>query len=213
VWFTGCRPEEAIIIEPRHYEKENKRVVLPPDEAKGRKRTRHIYLPDEAAEILERNLRNTPVFVNTLGRPWDRGAISSTFHRIQMTMGMQRMEEDGTKVSEKEIKQVLPELSATRKRLGRVVRKSKDELRNEAKRKVMKRKAAEHAPKFCTYALRHSFANQSIAKAGLSLEETAAALGHTSTRMVYDVYGHLVESPDHMQKLVNRSAKARNGGS
>ena len=155
VWFTGCRPEEAVIIEPRHYDAEHKRIVLPKNEAKGRKRARIIYLPDEALEIVQRNLNNTPIFLNTKGRPWTAYAINCTFERVKKKMGV----------------------------------------------------------RFCMYALRHSFGNQSITKAGLSLEETAIAMGHRDTTMIYKVYGHLVDSPDHMQKLVNKSARARNGDS
>jgi len=155
VWFTGCRPQEAVIVEPRHYEREYVRIVLPKNEAKGRKRTRVIYLPDEAVEIVERNLVNTPIFLNTKGRPWTAYAINCTFERVKRKMGV----------------------------------------------------------KFCMYALRHSFGNQSITRAGLSLEETALAMGYEDTAMIYKVYGHLVDSPDYMQRLVNKSARARNGGS
>ncbi|MEM6353260.1 MAG: site-specific integrase [Cyanobacteria bacterium P01_D01_bin.14] len=45
------------------------------------------------------------------------------------------------------------------------------------------------------YALRHTFTSHNIEQ-GLTLIEAASALGHSSTRMVSDTYGHVINRPE-----------------
>ena len=45
VWMTGCRPQEARHIEPRHVELDNERIVFPAIESKGKRSKRIIYPP------------------------------------------------------------------------------------------------------------------------------------------------------------------------
>ncbi len=59
--------------------------------------------------------------------------------------------------------------------------------------------------KVAMYALRHSYAHHSITKGGLSLEETAALLGHKSTQMVYKVYGKLKKNKAFMREAAKRA--------
>ena len=90
VWYTGCRPEEAIIVEARHFDGTHSRIVIPADQAKGRRRIRIIYLPDEALEIVRRNAEanpDGPIFRNTKGRPWTAYAVNNTFERIKRKTG------------------------------------------------------------------------------------------------------------------------------
>src|SRR5262249_3646047 len=42
LWETGCRPQEARHIEPRHFNRAFARFDIPPQEAKGKKRWRVI---------------------------------------------------------------------------------------------------------------------------------------------------------------------------
>jgi integrase len=86
VWFTGCRPQEAVQLEARHWESKHKRFVLPPKEGKG-KRLRIIYVPDEALEIVERRTKGGLVFVNTDGNRWTAYAVSNRFDRLKKKIG------------------------------------------------------------------------------------------------------------------------------
>lgn len=63
--------------------------------------------------------------------------------------------------------------------------------------------------KLCMYALRHSYAHHAITSGGLSLEETASLLGHTSTQMVYKVYGKLRKNKTFMRAAAQRAVKPR----
>jgi len=90
VWYTGARPQEAIRIEARHLDKANGRLILPPAEAKGKRKPRIIYLPPEALEIVLRNAAahpDGPIFRNTKGRPWTAYAVSCTFGRVKAKLG------------------------------------------------------------------------------------------------------------------------------
>ncbi len=52
VWATGCRPQEARHIEPRHVHLDRECVVIPAEEAKGKRYPRVIYLHGHALEII-----------------------------------------------------------------------------------------------------------------------------------------------------------------
>ncbi len=88
VWFTGCRPEEAVKITRKMVDLSLSRIIVPRLEAKKKKRPRVIYLCDEAREIVERNMGNSPtLFLNTKGRPWTAYAIANTWGRIEKKTG------------------------------------------------------------------------------------------------------------------------------
>jgi integrase len=59
--------------------------------------------------------------------------------------------------------------------------------------------------KVAMYALRHSYAHHAITSGGLSLEETAALLGHKSTQMVYQRYGKLKKNKAFMREAAKRA--------
>lgn len=58
------------------------------------------------------------------------------------------------------------------------------------------------------YAMRHTFATDSLL-AGATLAETAVLLGHSSTRMVSQVYGHLDQHHNHMIEAAAKASKNR----
>jgi integrase len=49
-WETGARPQEILRVEHRHVDIANRRWVFPPEEAKGGKNHRIVYLNDAAVE-------------------------------------------------------------------------------------------------------------------------------------------------------------------
>lgn len=85
LWETGCRPQEARQLEPRHYVSAKRLFALPPTEAKGKRRWRLIRLTDRAAAIVERRLATRParVFENEDGNPWTADAVSCRFQRLK----------------------------------------------------------------------------------------------------------------------------------
>src|SRR5262249_23234095 len=74
-WHTGCRPQEARHIEPRHVHLDRQMVVIPKEEAKGKKRPRVILLAGPALEIVTRLVAGRSggkLFRNEDGKPWKR---------------------------------------------------------------------------------------------------------------------------------------------
>jgi integrase len=88
-WTTGARPQELIKIEARHLQA-NKTVMFPKGEAKGKKRARVIFPPDETVALLvkwaERNPTG-PILRNQDGKPWKAFAIGCRFYRMKNKLG------------------------------------------------------------------------------------------------------------------------------
>lgn len=58
------------------------------------------------------------------------------------------------------------------------------------------------------YAMRHTFATESLL-GGATIAETALLLGHTNTRMVSQVYGHLDQYQSHMIEAAAKASRNR----
>lgn len=88
-WLTGCRPQEARHIEPRHVQLDKAVIAIPPEEAKGRKKWRLIRLEGEALEIARKRLPTaaTKLFVNRKGASWTSYALNCRFHRLKSKLG------------------------------------------------------------------------------------------------------------------------------
>jgi integrase len=87
---SGCRPEEFRIIEARHYNEPERRIEIPPEEAKGRKRWRRIYLSEKTNEIVARLSKRHPtgpIFRNEDGSVWTVFAIDCLFKRLESKVG------------------------------------------------------------------------------------------------------------------------------
>jgi integrase/recombinase XerC len=90
-WETGCRPQEVKAIEARHVQLAMHRVVFPAKEAKGKRRTRTIYMTSRAEEIVRKLLQLRPkglLFLNAKGRPWNYAAMNCRFGRLKTTLGV-----------------------------------------------------------------------------------------------------------------------------
>ncbi|TWT96128.1 Tyrosine recombinase XerC [Botrimarina colliarenosi] len=89
-WETGCRPQESLRVEGRHFDRANSRWVFPPSEAKGRRKPRLVYLPEASLAITQRRLSEFPtgpLFRNTAGRPWQAYAVNCRFQRLKKKLG------------------------------------------------------------------------------------------------------------------------------
>jgi integrase len=92
MWFTGCRPTEARNLKVEHVDLKNKMVMFPCSESKGKRNERVIFLPPQAACVLERQLETYEsgfVFRNTHGNKWRRNALSCRFKRLREKIGKQ----------------------------------------------------------------------------------------------------------------------------
>lgn len=86
MWETGCRPMEARCAEAQHIDLKHAMVVFPPSEAKGQRHERVVFLPDNALAICKRLMKEQsegPVFRNTKGKPWTKGAVNCRFYRLR----------------------------------------------------------------------------------------------------------------------------------
>jgi integrase len=89
-WHTGCRPQEAWHAEARHAHLDAVCLVIPKEEAKGRRGARVILLAGVALEIATRLVSARPtgkLFLNTRGRPWNTFAACSRFARLAVKIG------------------------------------------------------------------------------------------------------------------------------
>jgi integrase len=209
-WLTGCRPQEAIRIEGRHLDLERGWVLLPPNEAKGKKRARVIYLVDAARTMLAPLAevhREGPLFRNKNGRPWTRFAVNCAFCRLQIVTGMKRMKELGVGPAEEAIIALIPSLKPKARINGVVREKRPAELREEAKRKLTYKMAKKYADKCCLYLARHSFSTNAL-RNGVDPMTVSVLLGHANGATLAKVYSHLSQHPDHLQD----AAKKATGG-
>jgi integrase len=86
---TGARVQEMFEFEAAHLD--GARFVLPISKSKGRKRSRVVYLPPDALEIVERLVERHPegkLFRNRKGTPWNRDSIRCRFLRLKRELNM-----------------------------------------------------------------------------------------------------------------------------
>ncbi len=83
LYETGCRPQEARMLEHRHVH--NDKVVFEVVESKGKKTRRVIYLNQQAKRLISG--RSGYAFTNSLGNPWTAYAINCRMRRIGVKTG------------------------------------------------------------------------------------------------------------------------------
>jgi integrase/recombinase XerD len=202
-WHTGARPQETIRIEARHCQLDARRIVLPPKEAKGKKRYRIIYLDDAALELVRRKVQqhpDGPIFRNIDGNPWTAWAVNNRFCRLQASRGR----EQGTiQLDDAKVEAFARTLKPTLIEHG--VERPKTELEKlcEARKKLRARAAAKQGGKLFLYAYRHSFANR-LLTAGVDSLTVSTLLGHVDGTMLTRVYQHLQQNADHLIAALNR---------
>jgi len=206
-WETGCRPQESLRVEARHIDIAHQRWVFPKSESKTKRKARVVYLTDTAMHITRsRMLRHPtgPIFCNLNGKPWTTDAVGCAFTAIQIRMGKEAMAERGIVITDNQINALVSQLNPVKKSCGRERQKSAAELKCEAKTKLTHKLAAESAPRYSLYALRHSFATNALRK-GIDSLTVAILLGHEDPSMLARVYQHLNQNPQHLLDEVRKA--------
>ena len=204
-WHTGARPQESLKIEARHVDLPNRRIVLPPKEAKGKKRYRIIYLNDSALELVRLRSTEHPegtIFRNSQGGPWTAWAVNNRFCRLQQALGREEVEEA---LDPEAVKEFAATLKPMRLDRGRQVAKTEKELLREARKKLRAKEAVKHGTKYALYAFRHTFANR-LLEAGVDSLTVSALLGHVDGAMLAKVYSHLQQNAAHLLNALNETA-------
>ncbi len=88
---TGARPQEVKALEARHVDIGQELILIPTDEAKGKKRPRVIYIPTtRSVEILKRLTEQYPegfLFRNRRGNQWTATAVKDRFDDLDHVLG------------------------------------------------------------------------------------------------------------------------------
>ena len=205
-WETGCRPQESLRVEARHLDLKNRRWVFPKSEAKGKKKPRVIYLPEAAIEITRRRFEQFPtgrLFRNSQGNRWTKDAVNCAFDRLRVRM-VQKLEVGQPENVKRLIAEMIPQLDPHRMVDGKPVPKTKEKLREEARRKVLAKLASEHVPRDSLYALRHTWATRAL-QTGLDGLTVAILMGHSDPSTLARVYQHLSHQPEHLLQQAQRA--------
>lgn len=93
IWHTGCFPQEARHIEPRHVDLERAVIVIPKDEAKGKRYPRFIHLHGASLEIVRRLMAvraEGKLFRNRRGEPWTKYVLCNRMYRLSRLAGVKK---------------------------------------------------------------------------------------------------------------------------
>jgi integrase len=209
-WYSGCRPQEARHIEARHVRLEAECVVIPKDEAKGKRRPRVILLHGQELEIIKRLVARHPsgkLFRNEDGRPWKRFAIANRFDRLHLALGIQALKEAGIAIPP------LPRFNrwayADKAALAAARKEHQQKLRE--RRKAILKLARQHGKKVALYDARHGFA-QRMLESGANHLAVAELMGHSTGRMVAETYSHMNRATDHLKEALKRADEDASGG-
>ena len=79
------------MVERRHFDEENTRLVFSVNDSKGKQRNRVIYLNETALEIVKRLCKqhsSGPIYRNSRGEPWNRNSIRLRFRKFKTKLGI-----------------------------------------------------------------------------------------------------------------------------
>lgn len=196
---TGCRPQELLRVEARHYDPANSRWVFPVSESKGKRHPRVVYLSPKAEAITRQLADQYPegrLFRNDAGKVLIQQTVASAFYRLRITLGRITMKDQGISRDD----------AARQELVRRGDKRSLDEMSSTQRRLLDRCAAAHFAPLYCLYSLRHSFATIAL-QSGLDGLTVAILLGHRDPSMLAKVYQHLSHNPDHLLRQVRKAAE------
>lgn len=200
---SGARPQEIKGLESRHIEIELQRAKLETKEAKGKRRPRVIYFPtDRSMNILKRlcgERDEGKLFLNTRGRPWTGFSVKCAFERIQISVGIEIMKQQNieSEVTEQQIEKCAEKLCQTKKHriTGKIIAKSRKELRKEAEKKLIADEAKKYARRIHQYMFRRTRITEMII-AGVDSHVVAQLSGHSNTDMIDRHYSAVAKDHD-----------------
>lgn len=91
MWASGCRPQEARHIEPRHVDLANMRIMFPAKESKGKRHERKILINKTTFPIIEKLMgkyTEGKLFRNTRGDAWTKFALCNRMARLSEYTGI-----------------------------------------------------------------------------------------------------------------------------
>lgn len=91
---SGARVEEMFRTEAHHLNRERRSLVFEIKSSKGRKRSRVVWLPDDAYPIVNRLATAYPegkLFRNGRGKPWNRNSIRCRFRLLKKKLKMPKL--------------------------------------------------------------------------------------------------------------------------
>jgi integrase len=204
-WHSGCRPQEARHIEPRHVHLAAECVVIPKEEAKGKRRARVILLHGPALEIVRRLLETRTegkLFVNEDGLPWKRFAIANRFDRLHLALGIEALQQQGVAVPP------LPRFNrrhfTDKAHLAAARKEHQQQLRD--RRKQILKLARQHGRKMALVDTRHGFC-QRMLESGANHMAVAELMGHSTGRMVAETYSHMNKAVAHLKDALKKAAE------
>jgi integrase len=204
-WHSGCRPQEARLLEARHVHLAAECIVIPKEEAKGKRRARVILLEGKAMEIVARLLEVHPegkLFRNEDGKSWKRFAIANRFDRLHLTLGIEALNEQGISI---------PPLPRFNRRdyqdKATLLRARKDhQLKLKERRKQILKLARTHSKKFALVDTRHGFC-QRMLESGANHMAVAELMGHANGRMVSETYSHMNKATTHLRATLKKASE------
>jgi integrase len=204
VWHSGCRPQEARHIEPRHVHLAGECVLIPKEEAKGKRQPRVIMLHGPALEIIKRLMaerKEGKLFLNCNGQPWKKFALCNRFDRLTIAFGIEQLKQQGISVP------ALPRFNrrayTDKAQLAAARKEQQKKLRD--RRKHIVRLARQHGKGHSCYDLRHGFC-QRLLESGANHLAVAELLGHANGNQVSRTYSHMNRATAHLKETLKKAA-------
>ncbi len=193
---VGCRPQEARLIEARHLKLDQHRIEIPPQEAKGKKRWRVIYLSDKAAELVAKladSHPTGPLFLNVDHNPWKAQAVVSRFQRLLVKLAGPNPDCP-----------TLPRFDRRKYKDPVELAQAREERRKAlvARRKKLAAAARQSDTRIAMYDVRHCFATRKL-KEGHDPITVATLLGHKDASMLCKHYEEISRDGEHLRQAVN----------
>jgi integrase len=86
---SGCRTQEMFKATAKNFDGEKFTFII--HDSKGRKRSRVVFLPERAREVVARLAAETPkgpIFLNSEGTPWNKNSINCLMIRLKKKFDM-----------------------------------------------------------------------------------------------------------------------------
>jgi len=206
LWDTGCRVQEIRLVEAKNFNEAERCWEFKRTKSKGKRVPRTVYLTDTALEITRRLASqhpSGPIFRNSKGEPWTRNAIRCRFRKLVQAPRHNCYRCGDTAAAFIRGPHVPKDQKSGRKRVyicDQCITKKK--LAETHIRRIPQ--PLEGLQGLCGTSFRHTFASRALRNRVSSLT-VSVMLGHSDTRMVSRVYGHLEKDPAFIREELKRA--------